>query len=96
MLGVPGGERISGRYNCDLFAALPKSERGTAVKSLVLEKLPEDNYTVLKFIIHFLGKVGLTTSMGFVRHDVTSHGHLRKIAGLLWLSLHANIGELAA
>ncbi|XP_043189356.1 rho GTPase-activating protein 1-like [Amphibalanus amphitrite] len=37
--------------------AMPKSERGTLVKSLVLEKLPEDNYTVLKFIIHFLAKV---------------------------------------
>ncbi|XP_037070417.1 rho GTPase-activating protein 1-like [Pollicipes pollicipes] len=37
--------------------ALPRSERGMAVKSLVLEKLPEDNYVVLKYIIHFLGKV---------------------------------------
>ena len=36
---------------------MPKSERGALVKSLVLEKLPEDNYTVLKFIIHFLAKV---------------------------------------
>ena len=60
------GERISERSKCDLFAALPKSERGTAVKSLVLEKLPEDNYTVLKFIIHFLGKVGFIASVGCV------------------------------
>jgi len=37
--------------------ALPRSERGTVVKSLVLEKLPEDNYLVLKYIMHFLGKV---------------------------------------
>ena len=45
---------------------MPKSERGTIVKSLVLEKLPEDNYTVLKFIIHFLGKVGCAASVSNV------------------------------
>ena len=52
---------------------MPKSERGSIVKSLVLEKLPEDNYTVLKFIIHFLGKVvGSDSSVLFVSYTVTS------------------------
>lgn len=36
---------------------LSKDERGPFVKQIVLEKLPEDNYAVLKYIIQFLGKV---------------------------------------
>lgn len=40
-----------------LVTELSKDERGPFVKQIVLEKLPEDNYAVLKYIIQFLGKV---------------------------------------
>ncbi|CAL8104989.1 unnamed protein product [Orchesella dallaii] len=39
------------------FQKLTKDERGSFVKQIVLEKLPEDNYAVLKYLIHFLAKV---------------------------------------
>lgn len=37
--------------------SLSKTERVTAVKKIILEKLPEENYKVLKFIVTFLTKV---------------------------------------
>ncbi|KAF4528978.1 hypothetical protein B566_EDAN017356 [Ephemera danica] len=39
------------------FQSLNKEERSRAAKIMVLEKLPEDNYRVLKYITHFLSKV---------------------------------------
>ena len=36
---------------------LNKEERTMMVKMLILEKLPEDNYTVLKYLTRFLAKV---------------------------------------
>ncbi|XP_031771452.1 rho GTPase-activating protein 1 isoform X3 [Apis florea] len=39
------------------FQALLKDERPRRVKILVLEKLPEDNYKVLKYIVQFLSRV---------------------------------------
>nr|CAD7593046.1 unnamed protein product [Timema genevievae] len=39
------------------FQSLPKDERPRHVKILILEKLPEDNYRVLKYIVQFLSKV---------------------------------------
>lgn len=36
---------------------LNKDVKGKFVKQLILEKLPEDNYAVLKYVIQFLGKV---------------------------------------
>ncbi|MCL4132423.1 UNVERIFIED_CONTAM: hypothetical protein GTU68_018532, partial [Idotea baltica] len=33
------------------FQALNKSERHTVLKQIILEKLPEDNYLVLKFLV---------------------------------------------
>ncbi|XP_014477588.1 PREDICTED: rho GTPase-activating protein 1 isoform X1 [Dinoponera quadriceps] len=39
------------------FQTLSKDERPRKVKILVLEKLPEDNYQVLKYIVQFLSRV---------------------------------------
>ncbi|XP_035703861.1 rho GTPase-activating protein 1 isoform X2 [Folsomia candida] len=39
------------------FQKLSKDERGPIVKQIILEKLPEDNYAVLKYLVHFLSKV---------------------------------------
>lgn len=36
---------------------LTKDERGPFVKLVILERLPEDNYSLLKYIIQFLAKV---------------------------------------
>lgn len=36
---------------------ISKEERPRYVKILILEKLPEDNYQVLKYIVQFLSKV---------------------------------------
>uniref|UniRef100_A0A0V0GA13 Putative cdc42 rho gtpase-activating protein n=1 Tax=Triatoma dimidiata TaxID=72491 RepID=A0A0V0GA13_TRIDM len=40
-----------------LFPSISKDERPRHVKILILEKLPEDNYKVLKYIVQFLSKV---------------------------------------
>lgn len=39
------------------FQTLSKDERPRKVKILVLEKLPEDNYQLLKYIVQFLSRV---------------------------------------
>ncbi|XP_014218893.1 rho GTPase-activating protein 1 isoform X2 [Copidosoma floridanum] len=39
------------------FQTLSKDERPRRVKILILEKLPEDNYHLLKYIVHFLSRV---------------------------------------
>lgn len=39
------------------FQTLDKEARSRAVKIMVLEKLPEDNYRILKYIVQFLSKV---------------------------------------
>ncbi|XP_015609237.1 rho GTPase-activating protein 1 isoform X2 [Cephus cinctus] len=39
------------------FQSLSKDERPRRVKILVLEKLPEDNYQLLKYIVQFLSRV---------------------------------------
>ncbi|RZF35175.1 hypothetical protein LSTR_LSTR012380 [Laodelphax striatellus] len=39
------------------FQSIAKDERPRQVKILILEKLPEDNYQVLKYIVLFLSKV---------------------------------------
>ncbi|XP_042865058.1 rho GTPase-activating protein 8-like isoform X1 [Penaeus japonicus] len=39
------------------FQGLSKSERLISIKQILLEKLPEDNYLVLKFLVNFLSKV---------------------------------------
>ncbi|CAB0042977.1 unnamed protein product [Trichogramma brassicae] len=39
------------------FQTLPKDERPKRVKILILEKLPEDNYHLLKYIVQFLSRV---------------------------------------
>ncbi|XP_066944450.1 rho GTPase-activating protein 8 isoform X2 [Macrobrachium rosenbergii] len=39
------------------FQGLNKSERLASIKTILLEKLPEDNYLVLKFLVNFLSKV---------------------------------------
>ena len=39
------------------FQTLTKEERSRAAKIMVLEKLPEDNYRILKYIVQFLSKV---------------------------------------
>ncbi|XP_054278809.1 rho GTPase-activating protein 8-like [Macrosteles quadrilineatus] len=39
------------------FQSVPNDERPRHVKILILEKLPEDNYQVLKYIVRFLSKV---------------------------------------
>ncbi|XP_011299309.1 rho GTPase-activating protein 1 [Fopius arisanus] len=39
------------------FQSLSKDERPRKVKILVLEKLPEDNYQLLKYIVQFLSRV---------------------------------------
>lgn len=39
------------------FQRLSKEERTIMVNTLILEKLPEDNYTILKYLTQFLAKV---------------------------------------
>jgi Rho GTPase-activating protein 1 len=39
------------------FQTLAKEERSRTVKIMILEKLPEDNYRTLKYIMQFLSKV---------------------------------------
>jgi Rho GTPase-activating protein 1 len=39
------------------FQKLSKEEKGPFVKQIILEKLPEDNYAVLKYVVQFLSKV---------------------------------------
>ncbi|XP_012062794.1 PREDICTED: rho GTPase-activating protein 1-like [Atta cephalotes] len=39
------------------FQILSKDERPRKVKILILEKLPEDNYQVLKYVVQFLSRV---------------------------------------
>ncbi|XP_046391009.1 rho GTPase-activating protein 1 isoform X3 [Ischnura elegans] len=39
------------------FMSLSKEERSQMVKVIILDKLPEDNYIVLKYIMQFLSKV---------------------------------------
>ncbi|PNF26991.1 Rho GTPase-activating protein 1 [Cryptotermes secundus] len=39
------------------FQSMSKEERPRQVKILILEKLPEDNYQILKYIVQFLSKV---------------------------------------
>ncbi|EFN74694.1 Rho GTPase-activating protein 1 [Camponotus floridanus] len=39
------------------FQTLSKDERPRKVKILILEKLPEDNYQVLKYVVQFLSRV---------------------------------------
>lgn len=39
------------------FQSIAKEDRPRQVKILILEKLPEDNYQVLKYIVQFLSKV---------------------------------------
>ena len=36
---------------------MSRSERLASLKQMVLEKLPEDNYLVLKFLVNFLSRV---------------------------------------
>lgn len=43
--------------NVFYISALPKDERPRQVKILILEKLPLDNYHLLKYLIQFLSKV---------------------------------------
>jgi Rho GTPase-activating protein 1 len=38
---------------------MSKEERPRQVKILILEKLPEDNYQILKYIVQFLSKVSI-------------------------------------
>jgi hypothetical protein len=42
-----------------IFSGMSKEERPRQVKILILEKLPEDNYQILKYIVQFLSKVGI-------------------------------------
>lgn len=42
-----------------ILLALAKDERPRKVKILILEKLPLDNYQLLKYIVQFLSKVKL-------------------------------------
>lgn len=39
------------------FQCISKDERLRHVTMLIREKLPEDNYHILKYIVQFLGKV---------------------------------------
>ncbi|CAG0881552.1 unnamed protein product [Darwinula stevensoni] len=39
------------------FCDLPRDDRPSLVKNLILERLPMDNYTVLKYVAQFLSKV---------------------------------------
>lgn len=39
------------------FQRLSKEERAQMVKMLILERLPEDNYSLLKYLVQFLAKV---------------------------------------
>lgn len=41
------------------IVGLNKEERALMVKSLILERLPEDNYILLKYLAQFLAKVNL-------------------------------------
>lgn len=41
------------------FQAVSKDERLRYVTMLIREKLPEDNYHILKYIVQFLAKVKL-------------------------------------
>ena len=41
----------------EFLEGLDKEERTIMVNTLILEKLPEDNYTVLKYLTQFLAKV---------------------------------------
>ncbi|XKL59670.1 hypothetical protein PGB90_000686 [Kerria lacca] len=41
------------------FQGLPKDTRAWHIKILILERLPEDNYLLLKYIVCFLSKVNL-------------------------------------
>ena len=47
--------------NVTLFSGMSKEERPRQVKLLILEKLPEDNYKILKYIVQFLAKVSITS-----------------------------------
>lgn len=40
-----------------LFSTLNKDERSRYVKILILEKLPTDNYTLLKYLVTFLSTI---------------------------------------
>lgn len=41
------------------MTGLNKEERAQMVKTLILERLPEDNYILLKYLAQFLAKVRL-------------------------------------
>lgn len=45
------------------FQCISKDERLRHVTILIREKLPEDNYHILKYIVQFLAKVGATVSL---------------------------------
>jgi Rho GTPase-activating protein 1 len=45
----------------NLFPGMSKEERPRQVKILILEKLPEDNYQILKYIVQFLSKVSISS-----------------------------------
>jgi len=45
--------------NVNLFSGMSKEERPRQVKLLILEKLPEDNYKILKYVVQFLAKVSI-------------------------------------
>lgn len=51
---------------------MSKEERPRQVKILILEKLPEDNYQILKYIVQFLSKVSISSEYLIYRvfHDL--------------------------
>jgi Rho GTPase-activating protein 1 len=50
---------VMGLKKVYLFSGMSKEERPRQVKILILEKLPEDNYQILKYIVQFLSKVSI-------------------------------------
>lgn len=59
-------ECYSYNFNDVVSTELSKDERGPIVKQIILEKLPEDNYAVLKYLVHFLSKVHSYIKLAFV------------------------------
>lgn len=49
---------------------LPRDDRPKQVKILILEKLPEDNYQILKYLVQFLSKVCLIVNTEIAVHKV--------------------------
>jgi hypothetical protein len=73
---------------------MSKEERPRQVKILILEKLPEDNYQILKYIIQFLSKVSIRSEYLIYRVFQELILHLQEVIPKVSLNekLYINVG----